>query len=454
MKKISYYFLSSLILYCVLFNVSCTSDNSPSESESVAPLSPTPTSLNFQEIMLNTFSVANFFKFSSTGITNDIIINSPSAFLISSDNSTYTNSITLSNTANQNITIYVKFAPTELGSVDELITINSLNRPQKTVQVKGIGIPRVYNYQTFLNARSAFGAGLNQTNTETFVMHNDVTNIEKIYAYIKLKCPTGGCNAWDVFANIKVKDPQTNDWYEIARYITPYGKNNEQVSRGFKVDVTDFKSLLTGTVELKSFVEVWGNDGWLVSVDFDYIEGTPDYKYYAVSSVVQYNQNSLEGVVYGEDASAFDLTKTVQIPSNSQATSLRTVITGWGHATPNDPDGRPCAEWCYRTHKVKINSADTFSHYLGPIGCNSNPVQPQGGNWSPDRAGWCPGMGVPVRTDNLTNSFAGQSFDFEYEFEHWVNDLLSTNSNIHAYYAISTFVVVKSDTPIVKPTVN
>ena len=32
-------------------------------------------------------------------------------------------------------------------------------------------------------------------------------------------------------------------------------------------------------------------------VEFDYVEGEPDYKYYQISRVVQYNKNSLEGVI-------------------------------------------------------------------------------------------------------------------------------------------------------------
>jgi hypothetical protein len=81
---------------------------------------------------------------------------------------------------------------------------------------------------------------------------------------------------------------------------------------------------------------------------------------------------------------------------------------------------------------VKINGSNTFSHYLGPIGCATNLVQPQSGNWSPDRAGWCPGMEVPVRSDIFSNSFAGQNFNYEYVFQPWVNNLASTNANIHA----------------------
>src|SRR5262249_13729527 len=146
------------------------------------------------------------------------------------------------------------------------------------------------------------------------------------------------------YSHIQIKDPSSGDWYELGRFITPYGVDNHALSRGFEFDVTDFKSLLQGTVTLRSFIEVWTTDGWLLSVDFDYLEGTPDYPYYAISKVLQYNNNSLDGVIYGENASAFNLNKTITIPANAEATSLRTIITGWGEATPNDPGGRPCAE--------------------------------------------------------------------------------------------------------------
>lgn len=313
---------------------------------------------------------------------------------------------------------------------------------------------KTLNYVTFSSQRMAVGGDYSQTAEKTFNLHPDVTKIKSIKMYVKLDCPQGGCDPWDVYAHIQVKDPTSGDWYEMGRYITPYGVGNEKTGRGFEIDVTDFKSLLQGgNVTLRAFVEVWGSNGWLLSVDFDFQESKPDYKYYAVAKVLQYNRHSLDGVVYGENASAFNLTKSITIPKNAKVTHLRTIITGWGHATPADGDGRPCAEWCFRTHQIRINGNNTFSHYMGPIGCSSNQVQPQNGNWSPDRAGWCPGMAVPVRINPLANSMAGQIFTFEYWFESWKNDLQSTADNKHAYYAISTYVVVKSDEPIQKPVV-
>ena len=71
--------------------------------------------------------------------------------------------------------------------------------------------------------------------------------------------------------NILVKEPTSNEWLEIGRYITPYGVDTSALDRGIEIDVTDFKSLLTGTVELRAYIEVWGSDGWNLNVEFDYI---------------------------------------------------------------------------------------------------------------------------------------------------------------------------------------
>merc|ERR1711974_240943 len=106
-----------------------------------------------------------------------------------------------------------------------------------------------------------------------------------------------------------------------------------------------------------------------------------------------------------------------------------------GHATPNDSNGRPCAEWCYRTHDVKINGATMFQHDMGPIGCASNPINNQN-----------PGMVVPPRINQFGSTMAGGSFSFEYDYEDRVSDLAGGD----AFYATSTFVVVKSSTPINK----
>lgn len=82
------------------------------------------------------------------------------------------------------------------------------------------------------------------------------------------------------------------------------------------------------------------------------LRGLLDYPYYAISRVIADDDWSSSRVPYGVNHS-LDLVKTVAIPSNAESTHLRSIISGWGHATLRDSDGRECAEWCYRIHEVK-----------------------------------------------------------------------------------------------------
>ena len=268
--------------------------------------------------------------------------------------------------------------------------------------------------------------------------------------YLQIDCPSTGCDDWDRFANVKVKDQATGNWYEIARYITPYWVGTQQLQRGLEFDVTDFKSFLKDNVELRIYIENWTTKADIVSIDFDYIVGTPDYENYEVAEVLSLHSNSISGVPYGVTHN-LDLEKSIQIPSDSENIQFRTIISGWGHATPYDADGRPCAEWCFRTHDIKINGSNTFQHNLGPIGCSANPINNQNpGNWQPDRAGWCPGMAVPVRMNSLDTSYSGSTISFEYDFEDWISD----GNGGNAFYAISTYVIVKSNSEITAPIVT
>lgn len=414
---------------------------------------------DFGDVTIETMSTEQSVQVKGLNLENDVTATVAGAFEISKDNVTFSTTLTFDHTA-INATaedIYIRFIPAaaDLGIQNGTVTFSATGVDDVVTDISGTGIPVIHNYQTFSNQRIAFGGGHNQTETATFMLHNDLTNIESIKMYVQLDCPTEGCNAWDVYANIKVKDDASGEFYEIGRYITPYGVDTSQLERGFEIDVTDFKSLLQGSTELYARIETWGSDGWELSVDFDYVEGTPDYPYYAVADIITYDDWSTSGVPYGVtiDPATWDLTKSVSIPANAEATHLRTIISGWGHATPTDSDGRPCAEWCYRTHDIFINGANIFQHEMGPIGCGTNPVSPQSGNWAPDRAGWCPGMAVPVRINAFDIPLSGTTFTYEYDYEDWTSDGGSTSGSSGAFYATSSFVVVKSNTPITKPTV-
>jgi hypothetical protein len=408
-------------------------------------------SIDFEDTQMLANSASSTLVVNGDNLSTAIDVTTTESFEVSLDGTIYSEAVQIpSESANDQTTVFVRFSPTAIGSVTGTLSVANAEAENVEVSLTGTGTPIIHNYTTFNDEPIAFGTGFSQSAEQTFMLHSDISNISQIKMYLQIDCPATGCDDWDRYANVMVRDTDSGNWYEIGRYITPYWVGTELLPRGLEFDVTDFKSLLTGNVDIRIYIENWTTKADLISIDFDYIEGTPDYQYYAVAEVMQYNGNSLQGVPYGVD-NTFDLTRSVAVPANSESTHLRTVISGWGHATPNDSDGRPCAEWCYRTHDVKINGAIMFQHDLAPIGCATNPINNQSpGNWQPDRAGWCPGMVVPARIDQFGSTMAGSSFSFEYDYEDWVNNLAGGD----AFYATSTFVVVKSNTPINKPIVT
>ena len=453
-----------LVIGIILFFISCSGGDDSTVDE-IIPQTPSiivdKTSLNFEDTMVSKSSSAASILVESKNVNSTVEISVTDGFEISSDNLNFGNSLTID--ANKSKTVHVRFTPSKIQTYSGSIDIKNAEANDVKISLSGDGVQLKYNYKAFSKTRLAWGSGFSQSASQSFDLHNNNDNIEGIKMYIRLECPSGGCDPWDRFANILVKNSNTNQWYEMARHITPYGVGNSQLTRGLEVDVTDFKSLLSGNVELKIYAETWVASGWVISLEFDYLAGNPDYKYYQITPVIQFNRNSLSGVPYGGengntqlDKEKFDLTKTISVGSNIKSAHFRTIISGWGHATPADSDGRACAEWCFRTHKIKINNVDKFSHYMGPIGCGNNPISNQGGNWAPDRAGWCPGMVVPLRLDKFDTDVSNTDINFEYYFQPWTNNFVGTPgyNNKNAYNAISTFIVLKSDQEIEPATIS
>ncbi len=59
-------------------------------------------------------------------------------------------------------------------------------------------------------------------------------------------------------------------------------------------------------------------------------------------------------------------------------------------------------------------------------------------------------MEVPVRLNNLDTSYNGSTVSFEYDFENWISD----GNGGNAFYAISTYIIVKSNSEITAPIVS
>ena len=438
------------LLICTIL-LTCGSDDE-SENNVInlpANISVNVSSLSFENTMVNQISESQVIIIDAENTSSEVNISAPEGYEVSSDNSSFSQSFSfVPEISNE---VYIRFTPAEAINYYSTLVISSNDISNNiNINLFGLGTPLIHNYQAFQNQALGYGGGFSQSASQMFSLHDDLSEIQQIKMYLQIDCPSTGCDDWDRFANVKVKDQATGNWYEIARYITPYWVGTQQLQRGLEFDVTDFKSFLKDNVELRIYIENWTTKADIVSIDFDYIVGTPDYENYEVAEVLSLHSNSISGVPYGVTHN-LDLEKSIQIPSDSENIQFRTIISGWGHATPYDADGRPCAEWCFRTHDIKINGSNTFQHSLGPIGCSANPINNQNpGNWQPDRAGWCPGMAVPVRMNSLDTSYSGSTISFEYDFEDWTSD----GNGGNAFYAISTYIIVKSNSEITAPVVT
>ena len=120
--------------------------------------------------------------------------------------------------------------------------------------------------------------GNNRTVIDTIQFPESNSNFSEITMSVNLECPNGGCDPWDRKAKISVM--HLEEWYEIGRYVTPYG-----VECGWFFDVTDYRSILKGEVPILSYIDTWVRPGWLVTIEFHFISGAPNYDYTAIRNI-------------------------------------------------------------------------------------------------------------------------------------------------------------------------
>ena len=282
----------------------------------------------------------------------------------------------------------------------------------KTNIIKGllffIGI--VYSDTTivaFSAIHQSFGnLGNNRTVIDTIQFPESNINYSEITMDVSLECPNGGCDPWDRKAKISVM--HIGEWYEIGRYVTPYG-----VECGWSFDVTDYRSLLEGDVPLLSYIDTWVQPGWLVTIEFNFISGTPEHNFTTVRNIWNYDY-----VVYGDETNPVNITSVTEyIPMDAEEVYLRMITTGHGQGNTDN-----AAEFSYRVHDIFINGEFEFSHDFWRSDCESNSCSPQNGTWQYDRAGFCPGDKVNHDDFYLSdNSLLGDTIKLDYVLEDYIN---------------------------------
>ncbi len=169
---------------------------------------------------------------------------------------------------------------------------------------------------------------------------------------------------------------------ELARFITPYaGSVPNSWTRTVYYDVTDYAPVLRDSTLIRAHYGGWQN-GFTITLDFMFIEGTPPRN--SLDVIPIYDGNYNYGGAPGIETSL--TSKTVNLPVGTDAFALH--FTPTGHGFDNNED---CAEFCPKTYTVKVNGSVVQNGLIWNDECGLNPQYPQSGTWLYDRANWCPG---------------------------------------------------------------
>ena len=261
---------------------------------------------------------------------------------------------------------------------------------------------------------------------QTFEFPDSSLYYRKIVVFVTIECPgpPNDCDPWDRKGSLRiVRDP---NWTEIVRYITPYditgaGRPGHCT---WEIDATDYGPLLHGPVELAQSIDTYigGNSGWIVTVDFAFIEGVPALRPFKVVDLWQSDY-----VAFGNPSNPIEnfLTPMV-VPIDPAAAAVKFRMITTGHGQGNTAN---CAEFCMKKHKIKVNTS-SWEQYLWRADCESNACSAQGGTWTLDRAGWCPGDAVTPWDIDITAAVTpGADATLDYDVTAYTNNCRPDNPN-------------------------
>lgn len=198
--------------------------------------------------------------------------------------------------------------------------------------------------------------------------------------------------------------------YELMSFVTPYGIGIDLGLSGktWLFDMTDFGPILKG--RKRFYMDKGGQFQEEMDVKFAFIKGTPSRNIQSIQPIwpaTAYGYTSILNNAHLEP-------RTLQTDSNVKSMKVRVTTTGHGQE----------GEFIPRTHSINVNGGSSEFSWQVWKECSENPIQPQGGTWVYDRAGWCPGepsvlnefeimpfvtLGSPFTIDYGLNTASGDS---------------------------------------------
>lgn len=303
------------------------------------------------------------------------------------------------------------WTPSAYGNYTVNITAHANNGKDTTatlnVSVVSTASDQVVN--TFDRDQISFGNGSSRTIYREYALPQFVGAYDSIHARLDITCPAGiGCDPYDRGGWVEVLDPSGN-WVQIIRYITPFG-----IACNHNIDLTEYAWLLQGNTQFRFYIDTWAG-AWGATLDLEYYQGTPDYKYSRITEI-------WDGTYTFGNPGNLQPVDTVGRSLYPQTSAAKMILSNTGHGWGDNNTGN-AAEFYHAYHTVKLGDS-TYTQDLwnscdpNPDGCNN-----QAGTWRFDRAGWCPGAVSPPDMYDLTDQIGSGELEFMYIFQESYVDL-------------------------------
>ena len=216
--------------------------------------------------------------------------------------------------------------------------------------------------------------------------------------------------------------------YELGRVITPFsGTFGTGWSWRWTYDVTDYQHLLKDSVEIRAKYSGW-QDGFTVSLDFYFIEGSPPLE------ALQIKKMFGGSFAYGNPNQPINnRMRPLMHKPLAQAARTDALLHITGHGFGGNEN---CAEFCSKAYYLDVDQQQRASAQVWRDGCGWNPIFPQGGTWVYDRSNWCPGDKVDWYRHRLNSWLGTDSSEIRFRMQDFVNINNNNTSYITEGYVI------------------
>jgi hypothetical protein len=289
----------------------------------------------------------------------------------------------------------------------------------------------------------------------------DTGSFEKVIMQYSMRCHNGlvsnstnteqGCGQWDYNCETYIIDSARTDsvklndsgsyqkWpqkFEIMSFVTPYGINldmNGKSGRMWEFDVTDYLPIMKGWKRL-SMERGSGQEDF--DIKFLFIRGTPARNVLDIQQIWPMTEENYQTI----QSDARYEPREVYLNPLAKGFKLRSYITGHGQQGEFTPE----------THYLSVNGKK-YERVVWKT-CSDNPVYPQGGTWTYNRAGWCPGAATELGEFELTGTIIpGDSVNMDYGVEGGSGDSRYDPSNQLVSYGPPNFTLDAAIIDIERP---